>query len=252
MFHNHEDRQVASLKDERGFNQGFEVSPTNYIRMQRRWDFIIERLRKEGGIPADLTVLELGCSHGQWTRYLVDVLGCHAYGLDISELFVSMANERLKGDSNPSYACLDFMDEGAVLERFEPQTFDAIVGNGVLHHFEPDLDKALRLMYRLLKPGGRIVFIEPNLVNPYVYWIFSFGALRRLASLEPNEMAFTRWSIQRRLKQAGFLTAEIQCADFLLPGTPEWLVKPSIAIGTVLEKTPLREIAQSVFLVARK
>lgn len=249
MFHNDEDHAVASLKDERGFNQGFTLSPANYIRMQRRWDFIIERVRDIRTDPAQMTILELGCSHGQWTRYMVSRLGCRGIGADISDLFVTMANEDSTEADNPSFVCLDFLDDDAVLRRFEPASLDAIVGNGVLHHFEPDLDRALRLIRTLLKPGGRMVFIEPNLMNPYVFGIFSFAPLRRLASLEPNEMAFTRWSIQRRVMQAGFRTCEAWAADFLLPDTPEWLVKPVETVDRVLQRTPIREIAQSVFIV---
>lgn len=252
MSHKSESSNVPSLKDERGYNQGFKLSPGNYIRMQRRWDFIAEHVRTIRSNPAEMTVVELGCSHGQWTRYLVDKLGCKGHGLDISELFVSMANAESQGSLNPTFSCVDFMDEDAVLRLFKPGSIDAIVGNGVLHHFEPELDRALRLIHRLLKPGGRMVFIEPNLLNPYVYGIFTFAPLRKLASLEPNEMAFTRWNIHERVMAAGFGSCKTLSGDFLLPDTAEWLVKPVLALDAVLERTYLREIAQSVFVVAEK
>lgn len=252
MSHNDEYHTMASLKDERGFNQGFTLSQANQTRMQRRWDFIIEQVRDVTADASKMTVLELGCSHGHWTRYMVNELGCRCIGADISDLFVSVANSESADGGNPSFTCLDFLDEDTVLKRFEPQSLDAIVGNGVLHHFEPELDRALQLIHTLLKPGGRMVFIEPNLMNPYVFGIFSFAQFRRLASLEPNEMAFTRWNIKPRLMQAGFYETDVHCADFLLPDTPVWLIKPLTTIGTVFERTLLREIAQSVFIVAKK
>ena len=57
-------------------------------------------------------------------------------------------------------------------------TFDLVVGHAVLHHI-PDVEKSLREVVRVLKPGGRFVFAgEPTRVgNAYA---------RRLANLTWN------------------------------------------------------------------
>ena len=89
-------------------------------------------------------------------------------------------------------------------------------------------------------------------MNPYVYLIFSFAALRRIAKLEPNEMAFTPRFLRNKLKHAGFERIEITPRDFLLPNTPDFLIQPTIAAGAVLEKIPLvKSLAQSLFLSAQ-
>jgi SAM-dependent methyltransferase len=243
---------MLSLKDERGYNQGFQGNPTNITRMQRRWDFIADAIGPSVGDPADRCVVELGCSHGAWLRYLVGKLGCRGHGVDISEKFISMAREAAADTANPVFSVLDFTDEAAVLRTFPPNSVDAVVGNGVLHHFEPRLDETLRTIRTILKPGGKLVFIELNLMNPYVFMIFRFGLLRGLASLEPNEMAFHRWNIQRRVTQAGFRDCTAEAGDFLLPIIPEALIRPVISLDAILQKTPLREIAQSVFVIGVK
>ena len=46
--------------------------------------------------------------------------------------------------------------------------FDAVVGFFALHHIH-DLGLSLRSMSRLLVPGGRIAFLEPNPYNPLYY-----------------------------------------------------------------------------------
>jgi hypothetical protein len=89
-------------------------------------------------------------------------------------------------------------------------------------------------------------------LNPYVYLIFRFAFFRRLASLEPNEMAFHRWNIRRRVKDAGFRKCTANAGDFLLPNTPEMLIKPVIALDAVLQRSFLSEIAQSIFIVGVK
>ena len=40
---------------------------------------------------------------------------------------------------------------------YDDNTFDLVVGHAVLHHI-PDVEKSLREVLRVLKPGGRFVF----------------------------------------------------------------------------------------------
>jgi SAM-dependent methyltransferase len=44
--------------------------------------------------------------------------------------------------------------------------FDFVYGNGILHHV--DVDAAAREVRRVLKPGGRALFIEPLPYNPVI------------------------------------------------------------------------------------
>jgi hypothetical protein len=74
--------------------------------------------------------------------------------------------------------------------------------------------------------------------------------LRKWAHLEPDEMAFSGNFIQNKLALAKFKNIKILYKDFLLPGVPGFLIKPSIAIGNILEKTPLKFISQSILICA--
>ena len=131
--------------------------------------------------------------------------------------------------------------------------YDYIVGNGILHHLYHHLDSFLPVLARWLKPAGRLIFWEPNLWNPYVFLIFSVPFLRRAANLEPDEMAFTRTYISRKLAAAGFHDIQVDTRDFLLPNTPSRLIDPAIALSRSLEGIPLvRRWAQSVFLRAKR
>lgn len=44
-------------------------------------------------------------------------------------------------------------------------SFDIVVGNGILHHLE-DLNQVMHEIYRVLKPNGIAVFTEPLGMNP--------------------------------------------------------------------------------------
>lgn len=121
-----------------------------------------------------------------------------------------------------------------------------------MHHLIGSLPEILRRMYDKLPANGRLVFWEPNLLNPYVFLIFKFEVFRKLAKLDPSEMAFTKSFIERELLIAGFKNISVQYRDFLLPNIPQALVPFICWIGEVLEKTPLRCLSQSLFIYAEK
>jgi hypothetical protein len=105
----------------------------------------------------------------------------------------------------------------------------------------------------VLKPGGRLVFAEPNLLNPQVVYMFKYGPAKERFGVSEDEMAFTRFRARRALAGAGFSAIEIAPFDFLHPKTPvAWLDRVA-ALGRALERLPLvREIAGSMLLRARR
>jgi ubiquinone/menaquinone biosynthesis C-methylase UbiE len=48
---------------------------------------------------------------------------------------------------------------------FEDETFDIVFGGAILHHL--DIEKSIGHIHRVLKPGGKIVFLEPLNMNPF-------------------------------------------------------------------------------------
>jgi len=233
-----------NVKDDRGFNQGFKLVPSTEIRMKRRAEFMISKMNpaKKG------TVLEIGCGRGEVSYWIAEATGNQVTGSDLCIPFIEDA-KKLYQLPNLSYEVLDFNHPDHIQNR----KFDYIVGNGILHHLYTHLDAALKTLYSLLNPGGKIIFIEPNIYNPYCAVIFHIGFMRKLANLEPDEMAFTGSFIKHKLQAAGFQNIETEYKDFLLPGVPSWSVQPLIAAGNLLEKIPLVDhLAQSVFITAEK
>ena len=96
-------------------------------------------------------------------------------------------------------------------------------------------------------------FQEPNVLNPYCFLIFKVRAFRKLARLDPDEMAFTKRYAEKVLKKAGFKNVVVEYRDFLVPGVPDFLIKPSIILGDAVERIPgLNALAQSLFIRAEK
>ncbi len=236
---------MASIVDERGFNQGFVWNSTQAVRIQRRAHAILHELP-----PGPRRVLEWGCGTGELAHFLAEAPSTTVTGADLSHGFIAEARRRF---SSPQ---LEFVQADLSTPAGRASAgleWDAIVGNGILHHLYHHMGDALASMRSMLKPGGQLVFWEPNLFNPYVYAIFSFAPLRKLARLEPDEMAFTpRW-IEGQLRAAGFTEVSARFRDFVIPNLPYRLVPLFSSAGDVVEKLPVvNRLAQSLFITARR
>ena len=107
-------------------------------------------------------VLDLGCGRGERS---VDLLGRGARvdGIDISPVYVAQA-EAAAQEAGHDPSQFAFVAGDAHHLPYDDETFDLVVGDGILHHL--DLDAALREVHRVLAPGGRALFREPLLDNP--------------------------------------------------------------------------------------
>ena len=240
---------MASVVDERGYNQMFQPGVTTTIRLRRR----VEAMVREMDLPisveecARISILEIGCGLGEQAYALASLTGANVTGVDLSTKFIEHAAVTY---THPGlrFIVADLSQHGPAAGH---EQYDYIVGNGILHHLYHHLDTFLPVLARWLKPDGRLIFWEPNLLNPYVRLIFSVPFFRRMANLEPDEMAFTPDFIRRKLVAAGFANARVTTRDFLLPNTPEFLIKPLIVAGNWAERIPLvNRMAQSIFFVA--
>ena len=242
---------MANIVDERGYNQIFASSPAQVLRLRRRAQAIIAALPLSIATEERHTarILELGCGTGELAHELAVLTEAQVTGVDLSERFIAQARQDYRRPN------LDFIvaDLTREVPAADQDRYHAITGNGILHHLYYHLDVVLPALHRWLRPGGRLVFWEPNLWNPYVWTIFSLAPFRRLAKLETGEMAFTSRFIRSKLERAGFTGVEIATRDFLLPNTPEALIRPVVALGDRLDRIPVvNRLAQSLFFSAEK
>jgi SAM-dependent methyltransferase len=127
--------------------------------------------------------------------------------------------------------------------------FDAVIGSSVLHHL--DLDRTWPKVFSLLKPGGRLSFAEPNMLNPQVYCERHFRQF--FPQVSPDETAFVRTRLRRDLQRAGFVSVSIKPFDWLHPATPRALIPLVSGIGRAFEGIwPVREFAGSLRIWARR
>jgi 2-polyprenyl-3-methyl-5-hydroxy-6-metoxy-1,4-benzoquinol methylase len=119
--------------------------------------FAIDQLRPLAG----KRILEVGAGSGMLAVWLA-LQGADVTGIDVSGGILEVAAKR----ASVSDVAHRTRFVHVPIEEFDDPdgSFDAVIGNNVVHHFERDL--AMANLARLLSPQGRAAFCEPVLFLP--------------------------------------------------------------------------------------
>jgi ubiquinone/menaquinone biosynthesis C-methylase UbiE len=98
-----------------------------------------------------LKVLEIGCGLGTDGAQFAQA-GANYTGVDLTYAAVDLARKRFELFDLPGR----FQTADAEKLDFADESFDLVYSHGVLHH-TPDTAKAIREVYRVLRPGGRAI-----------------------------------------------------------------------------------------------
>jgi SAM-dependent methyltransferase len=151
--HNHHQRAYF----ERAPKRRMRPANTRYLNRQ------VDEALRYAELRAGDRVLEVGCGMGRYT-FLLARRGLLVEGLDLSPVLLEwLRRQDVIGSEIPLH-CADASDPPIELAG----RFDAVLGFFVLHHLD-DLDGCFASVARMLAPGGRTVFLEPNPWNPLYY-----------------------------------------------------------------------------------
>lgn len=213
-------------------------SPAGRIRWKRRSGLLISHIKPE------MKVLEIGCGTGYLTKKLAET-GANIYAIDVSFDLLKIAR------SNTKSRHVKFFIANACKVCFGNNYFDSVVGSSVLHHL--DVDLAFPEFYRVLKPGGSIYFTEPNMLNPHIFLEKNIPYFKKILGDSPDETAFYRWDLQKKIELKNFNAVKIEPFDFLHPWIPKVFIAFFQPVCFFLEKIPfVSEIAGSLFINAKK
>ena len=137
---------------------GQDLGQTNWISSQESRE--IPKILRLG---PDSSVLEVGCGSGGYALHLAEKVGCKIVGLDINEHGINSAKRLASDRGLAARACFELCDASKQLP-FSPETFDAVFSNDVLCHIPGRLG-VLAEMFRVLKPGGRVLFRDALVIG---------------------------------------------------------------------------------------
>ncbi len=116
-----------------------------------------------GPIQPGEAVLDIGCGAGFDVFVAAKLVGSQGrvVGIDVTLRMVEKAKEHL---SRLALTNVSFQIGEAEALPFPDKDFDAVISNGVLN-LALDKDKAVKEIYRVLKPGGRALLADMVLVE---------------------------------------------------------------------------------------
>jgi SAM-dependent methyltransferase len=199
---------------------------------------------REARLGAGSRVLEIGCGLGHMTREVARVCEAEIIATDLSPAVIAAVARDAPPRVEYRVANVEQLD-------FEDASFDAVIGNAVLHHLR--LEVAMPEIVRVLKPGGRFCFTEPNYLNPQVFVVLRSPALRRKVGATPDETAFVRFTLRRELERYGLHDVRVKPFDFLHPAVPPAFIRAAERLSSFLERVPVaRELAGSLAISATR
>ncbi|MDF1715282.1 MAG: methyltransferase domain-containing protein [Antarcticimicrobium sp.] len=174
---------------------------------------------------ADTHLLDVGSGIGGPARYFANVFGCRVTGIDVTPEFVAAATDLTRRTELAEK--VDFVEGNAVKMPFKSATFDHAycfyVGMNL-----PDKPSVIRECFRVLKPGGNLLWTEvtSNSGDPYypLPWARDaagshVGTSEKLLDhireagfelLSVDDETDAHVELARRIKAAGFVPTEDQ------------------------------------------
>lgn len=234
-------KQIAKrVAREKEAHDGDDVLARAYAlkdRFSHIWS-VTDRVRKdENAILAQADgkrVLDYGCGRGEYSLELLS-LGADVEGIDISKAYVDLCFQACR-DHGIDERRFNFQVMDAHKLDFPDDSFDFVVGNGILHHL--DYPTALSEIRRVLKPGGRAIFQEPLAGNPLLVLLRKLTPRARTEDERPftaTDLKTIADSWDVRSTYYGLLSAPVAMATSLL--LKPWPNNPILTSATALEKS---------------
>lgn len=138
-------------------------------------------------------------------------------GVDVS----AEAIARIK-DRHVKAICCDMRH----MDPFPDDRFDIVLTSLFFHHFRDMLDGFLEELFRVLKPGGHFVAVEPSVLHP-VSW--ATRSLRRIAGnitgQVEDEGPLVPFRLSNAMARCGFQDVAVRGVSFSHNRIPIWLAR---------------------------
>jgi ubiquinone/menaquinone biosynthesis C-methylase UbiE len=127
----------------------------------RIWRVLVEHFFQRY-VPPDATVLDLACGYGEFIRF---VRAKRKLAVDINADSASRLHDPIEFHLGPATR-LDFLADGSIDFCFTSNFFEHLPSKSAIND-------VLGEVYRVLRPGGRFMALQPNIRYAYAeYWDF--------------------------------------------------------------------------------
>lgn len=206
-----------------------EYYQTRYCHDPRRavtWRVVAEYLQRE--VPAEATVLELGAGY---CDFINNIRAKRKLALDVAEVVRTAGSPGVETHVGPCTR-LDFAADESV---------DVVFASNLLEHLPiADVLATLGEARRVLKPGGKLLLVQPNYRLAYRHYFDDYT----------HVTVFSDTSLADTVAAAG-LTVERVMPRFLpLTLKSRWPVLPWLVRWYL--RSPIKPMARQMLVVARK
>ena len=116
-------------------------------------NYILERFRQfksfKNNFFKNKSIIDVGCGGGRYTNALTLLGAKKVVGIDYSDDGLKIAKSNYKAKN------LLFKKQNILKIKYKDNSFDIVYSNGVIHHTS-DLQKGIKELVRICKPGGYI------------------------------------------------------------------------------------------------
>jgi dolichol-phosphate mannosyltransferase len=187
------------------------------------------------------SVLELGAGSGLWTEHLVDALrGENPITAAVFNRDLAVQAEH-RGLPNTRVVLV------ADLAALPAESFDYVVGTAILCH--TSYEENLAAIYRLLKPGGQILFFEANFWNPQVFLKTVIRPLGRWTGEAECQRGMSKFRLMKSASHQDFTHIEVVPYDIIHPRAPRVFIRALQSLAFILEHAPLvRDLCGTLYI----
>jgi len=171
------------------------------------WDYLDGLLTAACHLVDGGSVLEICCGDGAFLKKHFNTAK-HRIGIDISPAMLA---------SRPQHADVTLLCADATLLPLVTASVDLVYLHGGVHHI-PQRENLFNQIYRVLKAGGRVVFLEPVDDFFVLRWLRKFIYSRSDILDATVEQALITATTRRELSAAGFLGIDVQPCAYLAGG----------------------------------
>jgi SAM-dependent methyltransferase len=194
-----------------------DLFATNELFFHRRkWEILQDGLRARRFPMGQARWLDAGCGRGELLSFGERSFGV-AVGCDTSAEMIG---------GRPGV----FLQESPLELPFPDSCFDLVTTVCVYHHLEEQARQTFSAeLFRVLRPGGLVCFMEHNPLNPVTKWIVS------RTPVDANARLLTHFQMARLAGRAGFLKPEFRFFLFL----PEKIHSRFSGLENLVGRVPL-------------